>query len=131
MFVSPLPIPNIESFPQSTILLFDSGSFGRNRADVNIQQHNTSKVADTDTVMTDNEEIDPSPPQDIINIFAAADLLSSSSSDLDKYKRAWLKVKVFCSCILSDGGFPDACSIALSIALNHKKIASMVVTDAI
>ena len=83
---------NAEVTLRHSYVIFDSGSFGRNRADVNIQQHNTSKVADTDTVMTDNEEIDPSPPQDIMNVFAAADLLSSSSSDLDKYKRAWLKV---------------------------------------
>ena len=38
MFVSPPPITNIESFSQYTISSLDSGSFGRNRADVNIQQ---------------------------------------------------------------------------------------------
>ena len=38
MFVYPPPIPNIESLSQSTVSLLDSGSFGRNRADVNIQQ---------------------------------------------------------------------------------------------
>ena len=43
----------------------DNGSFGRNRADVNIQQHNTSELADTETVMADNEDVDPPPPQDI------------------------------------------------------------------
>ena len=42
MFVSPPPIPNIESLSQSIISSLDSGSFGRNRADVNIQQQTTS-----------------------------------------------------------------------------------------
>ena len=36
MFISPPPIPNIESFSQSTIYSLDSGSFDRNRADGNI-----------------------------------------------------------------------------------------------
>ena len=38
--------------------------------------------------MDDNEYLDPQPPQDILNVFAAADLSYRSSSDLDKYKRA-------------------------------------------
>ena len=42
MFVSPPPIPNIESLSQSTTSSLDSGSFGRNRADVNIQQQTKS-----------------------------------------------------------------------------------------
>ena len=46
MFVSPPPIPNIESFSQSTISSLGSGSLGKNRYDVNIQQQNTSEVAD-------------------------------------------------------------------------------------
>ena len=41
MFVSPPTITNIESLYQSTISSLDSGSFGRNRSDVNIQQHTT------------------------------------------------------------------------------------------
>ena len=65
MFVSPHPIPNIESLSQSKISSLDSGSFGRNRSDVNIQQQNTSKVSNTETVMAYNEELDPPPPQDI------------------------------------------------------------------
>ena len=65
MFVSPPPIPNIESFSQSTISLLDSGSFDRNQDDRNIQQPNTSEVANTETVMAGNEDIDPPPPQDI------------------------------------------------------------------
>ena len=44
---------------------------------MNIQQQTTSEVADTDTVMNDNEEIDTPPPQDISNVFAAEDLSSS------------------------------------------------------
>ena len=36
MFVSPPPIPNIESLSQSTISSLDSGSCDRNRADGNI-----------------------------------------------------------------------------------------------
>ena len=51
MFVSPPPIPNIESLSQSTISSLDSGSCDRNRADGNIQQETTSEVANTDTVM--------------------------------------------------------------------------------
>ena len=45
MFVSTPPIPNIESLSQSTISSLDSGSFGRNLADVNIQQPTTSELA--------------------------------------------------------------------------------------
>ena len=55
MFVSPPRIPNIESLSQSTISLLDNGSFGRNRADASIQQLTSSKLSDTETVITDNE----------------------------------------------------------------------------
>ena len=55
MFVSPTTITNIESLSQSTISSLDSGSFFRNRSGVNIQQQTTSEVADTETVMADNE----------------------------------------------------------------------------
>ena len=99
---------------------------------MNIQQKNTSEVANTETVMADNEEIGPPPPQDISNMFAAADLSSHSSSDSDKYKRAWLKAKLIRSYILSAGECLDACSRALSIALNHNEITSiMTVTGTI
>ena len=47
MFVYLPPITIIKSLSQSTISSLDSGSFGRNRAGVNIQQQTTSKVADT------------------------------------------------------------------------------------
>ena len=50
----------------------DSESFGINRAEFNIQQPTTSEVANTETVIADNEELDPSSPQDILNVFAAA-----------------------------------------------------------
>ena len=50
-FVSPPPIPNIESFSQCTISSLDSGSFDRNRADGNNQQPTTSEVDNTETVM--------------------------------------------------------------------------------
>ena len=80
-FVSPPPITNIESFSQSTLSSLDSGSFDRNRADGNIQQPTTSEVANTETVMAGNEDIDTPPPQDIFNVFAAADLSSQSSYD--------------------------------------------------
>ena len=129
MFVSPPPIPNIELLSQSTISSLDSGSFGRNRADVNIQQQTTSEVADTETVMADNEELDPPPPQDILNVFTVADLSSRLSSDSAKYKRAWLKAKVIRSYILSTGGCPDACSRALSIAPNNQEIPPIMVCD--
>ena len=43
-------------------------------------------------------------------------LLSHSSSDSNKYKRAWLKAKVIRFSILSAGERPDACSRELSIA---------------
>ena len=62
MFVSPPPITNIESLYQYTISSIDSGPFGRNRADVNIQQPNTSELADTETVMAYNQYLDPPPP---------------------------------------------------------------------
>ena len=54
MFVSPLPIPNIESFSQSTISTLDSISFDRNQADGNNQQPTKSEVANTETVMAGN-----------------------------------------------------------------------------
>ena len=81
--------------------------------------------------MAYNEDIDPPPPQDILNVFLAADLSSQSSSGSAKYKRAWHKAKVIRSSILSAGKIPDACIRALSIALNHKEISSiMAVTGA-
>ena len=46
-FVSPPPIPNIESFSQSAISSLDSGSFDRKRADGNNQQRTTSEVDNT------------------------------------------------------------------------------------
>ena len=70
---------------------------------MNIQQKTTSGVADTETVMAYNEDIDPPPPQDISNVFAAAYLSYQSSSDSAKYKRAWQKVILICSSILSAG----------------------------
>ena len=103
IFVSPLPIPNIESLSQFTISSLDSGSFGRNRSDVNIQQPTTSEVANTGTVMAYNKDLYLPPPQDISNMFAAADLSYRSSSDSNKYKRARLKAKVIRSYILSAG----------------------------
>ena len=122
-FVFPPSITNIESLSQSTISSLDSGSFDRNRSDGNIQQPTTSEVANTDTVMAGNEEIDTPPPQDISNVFAAVDLLSQSSYDTLKYKRAWQRAKGIRSYILSSGESPDARSRELSIALNHRKIA--------
>ena len=112
--------PNIESLSQSTIPSLDSGSFGRNRSDVNIQQQTKSEVADIDTVMSYNEELDPPPPQDIYNVFAAADLSSRSSSDSAKCKRAWIMSKIVRSSISSFGSFPGSFSRAFSISLNHK-----------
>ena len=61
---------------------------------MNIQQQSTSEVADTETVMADNEELDPPLPQDISNVFAAEEWSSHSSSDSTKYKCAWLEAKV-------------------------------------
>ena len=54
IFVSTPNITNIESLSQSTISSMGSESFGRIRADVNIQKRTTSEVADTETVITDN-----------------------------------------------------------------------------
>ena len=53
--------------------------------------------------MAYNKYLDLPPPQDISNVFAAADLSYRSSSDSNKYKHAWLKDKVICSYILSAG----------------------------
>ena len=94
MFVSPPHIPNIESLSRSTISSLDSESFDRNRADGNIQQPTTSEVANTETVMASNEDIDTLLTQDISNVFSSADLSSQSSSSSDKYKRAWYKARV-------------------------------------
>ena len=62
IFVSPPPIPNIESLSQSTISSLGSGAFSRNRADVNIQQQTTSELANTEAVVYDNEDLYPPPP---------------------------------------------------------------------
>ena len=71
-------------------------------------------------MIDDIRDIYPSQPQDIYNVFAAADLSSCSSSDSAKYKRAWLKAKGIRSSILSAGECSDACSRKLFVALNHK-----------
>ena len=79
-----------------------------------------------------NEDVDPPPPHDISNVFAAADLSSQSSYDTVKYKRAWHRAKGIRSSILSSRESPDTQSRALSIALNHIEIASiMAVTGTI
>ena len=70
--------------------------------------------------MAGNEEIDTPPPQDISNVFAAADLLSQSSYDTVKYKRAWHRAKGIRSYILSSEEIPDAQSISFSIEMNHR-----------
>ena len=126
MFVSSPPIPNIESFSQYTISSLDSGSFGRNQADMNIQQQTTSKVANIEIVIADNKDLDSLPPQYIPILFAVVDLSSHSSCDSDKYKCACINAKLISSSILSAGEFPDACSRALYIALNHKEIAPII-----
>ena len=132
MLVFKPPITNIESLSQSTISSLDSGSFGRNISDVNIQQRTASELVDTETVMVYNEDLDPPPPQDMSNVFSSADLSYQSSSDSAKYKRAWYKARLIRSSILSYGEIPDACSRALSIALNHEEISSILaVTGAI
>ena len=99
---------------------------------MNIQQQNTSEVVGTETVMAYNEDLDTSSPQYIPNVFAAADLLSHSSSDSAKYKRAWIKAKEISSSILYAGKCLYACSRDISTALNHKEMAYiMEVTGAI
>ena len=80
--------------------------------------------------MAYNEDLDPPPPHDTSNVFAAAYLSSQSSYDSVKYKRAWHRAKVICSYILSSGESIDAHSRALSISLNHKKIASIMAVNA-
>ena len=52
-------------------------------------------VANTKTVMVYNEDLDPPPPYDILNVFAEADLSSQSSYDSVKYKRAWEFILLF------------------------------------
>ena len=70
--------------------------------------------------MASNEDIDTPTSQDILNVFAAADLSSQLSYDSVQYKRAWHRAKVISSSILSAGESPDAQSRALSISLNHR-----------
>ena len=70
--------------------------------------------------MAYNEDPDPLPQHDISNVFEAEDLSSQSSHDSVKYKRAWHRAKGISSSILSSGEIIEACSRALSIALNHK-----------
>ena len=68
---------------------------------MNIQQPTTSEVANIETVMAYNGDLDPPPPQDTSNVFLSSDLSSQSSSDSAKYKRAWYKLRVICSSIFS------------------------------
>ena len=75
--------------------------------------------------MAGNEYKDTPPSQDITNVFVAADLLSQSSYDTVKYKRAWHRAKGISSSILSSGESSDAQSRAFSIAMNHREIASI------
>ena len=58
-------------------------------------------------------------------MFAADDLSSQSSYDSVQYKRAWHRAKGISSSILSSGESPDARIRVLSIAMNHKEIASI------
>ena len=88
-----LLFPTLNNIYQSTISSLDSESFDRNRADRNIQQPTTSEVANIETVIAYNEDIDPPSPHDISNLFAAAYLSSQSSYDSVKYKRAWHRAK--------------------------------------
>ena len=73
--------------------------------------------------MAYNEYLYPPTPQDILNVFAAEDLSSQSSSDSAKYKPAWHKARLIRFSILSAGEITYACSRALSIALNNKEVA--------
>ena len=57
-----------------------------------------------------NEDIDPPPPHDISNVFAASYFSSQSPYDLVIYKRAWQRSKGIRSSILSSGKSLDACS---------------------
>ena len=77
-------------------------------------------------VMAYNEDLYPPPPHDILNVFAAADLSSQSSYESVKYKRSQHRAKGIHSSILSSGESPDARSRALSVAMNHKEIASII-----
>ena len=56
--------------------------------------------------MAYNKDIDPPLPHDISNLFAAADLLSRSSSDLAKYKLSCLTKKAIRYSILFAGDCP-------------------------
>ena len=75
--VSLPPIPNIESLSQSTISSLDSGSFDKNLYGVNIQQQTTLEVADTETLMSFNEDTDPPSPQDTLNCVCSGRLVVS------------------------------------------------------
>ena len=70
---------------------------------MNIKQPTTLEVADTETVMDYNKDLDPPLSQDRSNIFSSAGLSDKSSSDLAKYKRAWYKARLIRSYILSTG----------------------------
>ena len=67
---------------------------------MNIQQLNTSEVSNIETVMADNEELDPPPPQDISNVFSAVYLSYPSPYE---YRRAWVKAKIIRYSILYAG----------------------------
>ena len=60
--------------------------------------------------MYDNEGLYPPSPHGILNVFAAADLWSCSSSVSAKYELVCFKTKVIRSSILSAGECPEECS---------------------
>ena len=70
--------------------------------------------------MAYKEDLDPPPPHDISNVFAAADLSSQSSYDSVKYKHAWQNAKGIRYSILSSGEIPYTRSRSLYISLHHK-----------
>ena len=115
-FISPPPFPNISLLSTSTISSLGNSSSSRNKDQVN---DNTMKT------LVNNEEEEPPLPQDLTNVFEAADLSSRSSSKSSQYKSDWHKAKKIRASILSAGAHDD-CSRALSIALNHKDISPII-----
>jgi hypothetical protein len=120
-FISPPPFPNISLLSTSTISSLGNSSSSRMASTANKDQVDNNNM----TTLVNNDEEESPLPQDLTNVFEAADLSSRSSSKSSQYKSDWHKAKKIRASILSAGALDD-CSRALSIALNHKDISPII-----
>eukprot|EP00978_Attheya_sp_CCMP212_P017891 scaffold48234_cov60-Attheya_sp.AAC.5 len=135
-FVSPPPIPTIESLSQSTVSsmgtrgsrsstssgttsssrLHSQSSSRTNSSCIRASRRNVSAHGPVGPLMT---AIDPPVPQDLLNVFAASGLSSYTSTSSAEYKRSWRKAQAIKESMLSAGDTTEECSKAVVLALTH------------